>query len=166
MDHNRQLLLTTLRAANSRLCLLAYVLSKQTSVTYISTVNIIEMGPGAVASCSEIRHDPKDESPPGGLSQRRLALQGESQVIYRKVEEHEERSGRGRGFEVWHLSIWECWRGGGTSNQAIIGYPHCYLGGAIPSRQQRHTKHSGGIRWPSLPSPGESKSLADTNLTS
>lgn len=113
MDHNRQLLLTTLRAANSRLCLLAYVLSKQTSVTYISTVNIIEMGPGAVASCSEIRHDPKDESPPGGLSQRRLALQGESQVIYRKVEEHEERSGRGRGFEVWHLSIWECWRGGG-----------------------------------------------------
>lgn len=56
--------------------------------------------------------------------------------------------------------------GGGTSNQAIIGYPHCYLGGAIPSRQQRHTKHSGGIRWPSLPSPGESKSLADTNLTS
>lgn len=56
--------------------------------------------------------------------------------------------------------------GGGASNQVIIGYLHCYLGGAIPSPQQRHTKHCGAIRWPSLPSPGESKSLADTNLTS
>lgn len=79
-------------------CLLAHALSKQTSVTYISTVKIIEMGPGAVASSSEIRHDPKDESPPGGLWQRRLVSQGESQVIYRKVEEHEERSGGGGGL--------------------------------------------------------------------
>lgn len=76
-------------------CLISRALSKQTSVTYISAVNIIEMGPGAVASCSEIRHDPKDESLPGGLLQRRPASQGESQVIYRKVEEHEERSGKG-----------------------------------------------------------------------
>ena len=47
-------------------CLLARVLSKHTSVTYISAVNIIEMCPGAKASCSEIRNDPKDESLPGG----------------------------------------------------------------------------------------------------
>lgn len=46
---------------------------------------------------------------------------------------------------------------GGAGNQVIIGYLHCYLGGAIPSPQQRHTKPSGGIRWPTLPSPGESK---------
>ncbi len=67
------------------------MLSKPTSVTYISAVNIIEMGPRAVASCSEIRHGPKDESSPGGLWQRRLASQGESKVIYRKVEQHEEK---------------------------------------------------------------------------
>lgn len=54
----------------------------------------------------------------------------------------------------------------GASNQVIIGYLHGYLGGAIPSPQQRHTKHRGGIRWPRLPSPGESRKLADTNLTS
>lgn len=40
-------------------------------MTYISAASIIETGPKAVASCSEIRNDPKDESPPGGLSQRR-----------------------------------------------------------------------------------------------
>lgn len=52
-------------------CLLALVLSKQTSVTYINAVNIIEMDPGAVASCSETRHDPKDGSPPRGVLRRR-----------------------------------------------------------------------------------------------
>lgn len=93
-------------------CLLTHVLSKRTSVTYISAANIIETGPGAVASCSEIRHDPKDESLPaclpGGLSRRRPGLVGGggAQVIYRKVKEHEEWSGgggdkwKGRGFEV------------------------------------------------------------------
>lgn len=59
-------------------CLLARVLSKKTSVTYISVVNIIELCPGAVASCSEIRNVPKDESPPGGFSQRRPSAQGET----------------------------------------------------------------------------------------
>lgn len=89
-------------------------------MTYISVVNIIEMGPGAVASCSEIRNDPKDESSPGGLSQRRPALQGESQVIYRKVGEHEERSGGKRGSDIYpHGNVGR--RGGGfkSSNHRL-----------------------------------------------
>lgn len=69
-------------------CLLVPALSLLTSVTYISVVNIIETGPWAGASCSEIRNGPKDERPPG-LALRKPASQGESQVIYRKVEEHE-----------------------------------------------------------------------------
>lgn len=60
-------------------------------------------------------------------------MQGENQVIYRKVEEYEERS-----------------RGGG--------------GSAIPIPKQRHTKHSGGIMWPTLAFPRKSKSLSNTNL--
>lgn len=78
-------------------CLPPCVLSKKTTVTYISTVNIIEMSLRAVASCSEIRHDPLDESLPGGshAEEAGRAEGRESQVIYRKVGEHEERAGGG-----------------------------------------------------------------------
>lgn len=76
--------------------------------TYISQVNIIEMDLRAVASCSEIRPDPKDEGPPRGVLRRRLALEGKIQVIYWQ--------GEGTwgvecervcvcGVEVWHFSI-------------------------------------------------------------
>lgn len=45
-------------------------------MTYISAVNIIEIGPGAVASCSEMKDDPKDESTPGGSLAEEAGLAG------------------------------------------------------------------------------------------